>query len=94
MLPWESLVERIREIETEGETTPAGVDPRDEPDVKAILAYLDQRGYQMASFDRLRKRVGENIADDRFQEIIKRNATLFRRATLKGNRPGLAKLVP
>jgi hypothetical protein len=24
---------------------------------KAILAYLNQRGYQMAGFDRLRKRI-------------------------------------
>ncbi|MCB1932307.1 MAG: toll/interleukin-1 receptor domain-containing protein [Candidatus Accumulibacter sp.] len=101
-LPWESLVARIREVEIgddSGEPAHA-VDaalPADEPDgahVRAILAYLNQRGYQMASFERLRTRLEGDLSDDRFREIVARNATVFRPARLKGGKPGLAKLVP
>jgi hypothetical protein len=97
-LPWISLVNRIREIESDLETATAAAAeaaPSElEPTAKAILAYLDQRGYQMASFERLRRRINENITDEQFQEIIQRNPTIFRRATLAGNTPGLAKLIP
>ena len=100
-LPWESLVERIQEIETDTEAPPepgpeligAPTDP-DAAHVKAILSYLNQRGYQMASFERLRQRIDENLSDTRFREIIRKNPTIFRRATLKGGKAGIAKLVP
>ena len=100
-LPWESLVERIREIETEQESKAekearerrnVAVNPEDEADVKAILAYLNQRGYRMASFERLRKRINEKLTDERFRQLIQRNSSVFRKATLKGGKPGLAKL--
>ena len=100
-LPWESLVARIREVET-GEDS----DQRDAPalalaavqtddvHVRAILAYLNQRGYQMASFERLRTRLEGNLSDADFEQIIEQNRTVFRRATLKGSKRGLAKLIP
>ena len=99
-LPWASLIERIREIESDHsatETVPESAAPGPEADdqsVKAILAYLNQRGYQMASFERLSRRVDENLTEERLKEIIDRNRTIFRHATLKGGKPGLAKLVP
>lgn len=94
-LPWESLIERIREIETDHEDVSSEepelpVDSR----VKAILDYLNQRGFQMISFDRLRRRIDENLTDEQLGELIDRNPSVFRRATLRGKRPGLAKLVP
>jgi len=101
-LPWASLIEHIREIETDSESTPPDTgagstgttrDP-DDAHVKAILAYLNQRGYQMASFDRLRRRIDDSLSDDRFREIIKKNPTTFRSVTLQSGKPGLAKLVP
>jgi hypothetical protein len=99
-LPWASLIERVREIETDMDSSVAsdaadyGIAPGDEVYVKAILAYLNQRGYQMASFERLRRRIDEALSDQRFNEIIIRNPTIFRHATLKGSQPGIAKLVP
>lgn len=101
-LPWASLIELIREIETDSDEIASDVDPqimRSAPDaddtyVEAILAYLNQRGYQMASFERLRKRIDENLTNERLQEIVDQNQTIFRHATLKGGKPGLAKLVP
>lgn len=101
-LPWASLIERIREIETDSEPVipdeaPVSASAPSDPDdayVKAILAYLNQRGYQMASFERLRRRIDESLTDDRFREIIAKNKTILRTATLKDAKPGLAKLVP
>jgi len=97
-LPWTSLINRIREIESDGETATvaaAEAAPSElEPTAKAILAYLDQRGYQMASFERLRSRINESVTDEQFQEMIQRNPTVFRRATLAGHKPGIAKLIP
>ena len=73
-LPWEFLIERIREIETDIEpsVTPPQTDvstsipTASDTNAKAILAFLNQRGYQMASFDRLRKRIDANLTDKDF----------------------------
>jgi len=78
-LPWESLIERVREIETDVEPGEAAatadvIAPMPAPDdahAKAILAYLNQRGYQMASFDRLRRRIDEALTDQQLNDIIK-----------------------
>lgn len=104
MLQWEQLIQRIREIETEASTETGSsepdeekVDPVVEADrahVRAILDYLNHRGYQMASFERLRSRIDESLTDDKFREIIARNPSIFRRATLRGEKPGIAKVVP
>lgn len=100
-LPWESLFERVREIETDIEPPGAAVVeaasllPRQEDtQANAILAYLNQRGFQMASFDRLRRRVDASITDEQFNQIILRNPTLFRHARLRDGIPGIAKCVP
>jgi hypothetical protein len=94
-LPWELLTERIREIETDSEAgTPIVELTFSDTRVTAILDYLNQRGYQMASFERLRHRIDENLTDEQLRELIKSNPGVFRPALLKGNRPGLAKLVP
>jgi hypothetical protein len=100
-LPWDQLIERIVEIESyatseenlkvnEAATEPLPQDPT----VKNILAYLNQRGYQMASYDRLRRRIDPDLTDEMFDEIVTNNPTIFRRAVLKDSKPGLAKLIP
>ena len=101
-LPWESLIERIQEIETDIEPSTNSLHTNVStstltityPNANAILAYLNQRGYQMASFERLRKRIDENLTEEQFQEIISKHPTVFRRAKLADGRPGIAKLVP
>jgi hypothetical protein len=60
---------------------------------EAILAYLNQRGYQMASFEGLRRRIDKSLTDQQFEDIIQRNPTIFRRARLAGNKPGIAKRI-
>ena len=104
VLPWPSLIERIREIEADAtpqddlrateaaviSSQPALLDPT----VKAILGYLNQRGYQMASFERLRRRLDESLTDQRFNAIIAANPNVFRHAVLKEGKPGLAKREP
>ena len=101
-LPWESLIERVREIETDVEPGKASAPSNviasmlapDDFHAKAILAYLNQRGYQMASFERLRRRIDENLTDQQFNDIISKNPAVFRHARLADGKPGIAKLIP
>jgi hypothetical protein len=100
-LPWNLLVERIREIEadatSEDDLKVAAAADQPQPQdatVKAILAYLNQRGYQMVSYDRLRNRIDPDLTDEKLDELVARNPTIFRHATLKEGKRGLAKLVP
>lgn len=101
-LPWPALIERLKEIETdvtpqEELQNPFKPEDQDVPldaNVKSILAYLDQRGYQMASFERLRRRINESLSDQQFNKLIVANPTIFRHATLKDGKPGLAKIIP
>jgi hypothetical protein len=75
-------------ISPKPEPTESGVDWH----VVAILKYLDQRGYRLVSFDRIRKRIDPELTDDMLGEIVTKNPTLFRFATLKGGVRGIAKL--
>lgn len=100
-LPWGSLIERIREIETDEESAgeealleSAPVQQSSDTRVSAILAYLNERGFQMVSFERLREVLRESLSDEEFGRLISNNATLLRPAMLKGHKPGLAKRVP
>jgi hypothetical protein len=68
--------------------------PLEDTYANAILVYLKQRGFQMASFDRLRSKINNDLTDKHFNEIIVRNPTVFRHATLTGKKLGIAKLVP
>ncbi len=100
-LPWSALIDRIREIEAEAtsqEDLTDGADdegpvPQDAT-VKAILAYLDQRGYQMVSYERIRQRIGLELTDDALDSLIRENPKVFRHAVLKGGKRGLAKRIP
>ena len=100
-LPWASLVERIREIETDADgpviefpTTVATPTAADAKIATAILAYLNERGYQMASFAALRARVEPPLSDQRYMEVVAKHPLQLRPATLRGEQPGLAKVVP
>lgn len=98
--PWSILTERIHEIERDDElsefdqadeTVENSSDEAD-PVVSAILTYLNQRGYQRVSFERIRRRVDENLTDEELQQVIEKNRGIFRQSTIKGGKPGLAKL--
>ena len=100
-LPWNLLIERIREIEADATSeedlaasTSAADQPIQDPTVKAILAYLNQRGYQMATFERLRRRIDPGLTDEQLNDLVAKNPMIFRRAVLKDGKPGLAKQIP
>jgi hypothetical protein len=101
-LPWESLVERVREIETDIKSVApkastdfsASLPTPEDTQAMAILAYLNQRGYQMASFDRLRLRIDASLSDAQFNDIILRNPGVFRQTKLTDGKLGLAKVIP
>lgn len=100
-LPWNLLIERIREIEADAtsdedssaSSTAQEPSPTD-PTVTAILAFLNQRGYQMVSYERLRKRIDPALSDDLLDNLVAKNAKVFREVVLKGGKRGLAKRIP
>jgi hypothetical protein len=100
-LPWNLLIERIHEIEADA-TAQDDLDaasaipesPQQDATVTAILAYLNQRGYQMVSYDRIRRRIDSNLTDERLDAIVDGNPTIFRHVRLKEGKRGLKKLVP
>ena len=99
-LPWAQLIALIEEMETDdNEDNSTGADPleaqsqQDRPLVATVLEYLKQRGYVMVSLERLNQRINANLTEAQLGALIDRNPRIFRRAVLKGNKPGLARLV-
>ena len=100
-LPWNLLIERIREIEADATSeedleTSANTPepPQQDATVKAILAYLNQRGYQLVSYERLRRRIDPELTDQKLDDVVNANPTVFRFARLKEGKRGMAKLIP
>jgi hypothetical protein len=98
-LPWPDLIERIREDAELSEDDPSGhiEAPEDapaevDPTVQAILDYLNRRGFQMVSFERIRQKIDKDLKDEQLTRLIEENRNVFRPATLKGGKPGMAKL--
>ncbi len=96
-LPWDDLINRIKEIDIEAikpETILAISQPQTNDDfyVRAILKYLDGRGYQIASFDRLRRRIDESLTDEKIIEIISKNPIIFRSVKMQTGEDGLGKI--
>ncbi len=91
--PWGVLVESINEIEVDESTVVPDVEGADD-DIQAILTYLNQRGYQRMSYERIRERVNERLTDEILDEMVERNGAVFRHATIKGAKRGLVKVLP
>ncbi len=103
-LPWKRLGESIRQIETNEDSGSEVVDEinrsLEDETVQKVLTYLNSRGYQMASFDRLRANTGLSLSDEDFRQLIHNNNRLLAKARLKAkvpggeSRPGLKKMIP
>jgi len=99
-LPWNLLIGRIREIEADATSeedsvaVPSNALAQQDPTVEAILDYLNQRGYQMVSYERLRQRIGPELTDQKLNALVDEHPTIFRPAKLKGGKQGLAKRIP
>jgi hypothetical protein len=63
-------------------------------DCVAILAYLNQRGYQMVSYERLRRRIDPGLTDHALDALVDANPMTFRHVVLKEGKRGLAKQLP
>jgi hypothetical protein len=100
-LPWNLLIARIREIEADATSqedlaaaSAAEEPPQQNPTVRAILSYLNQRGYQMVSYDRIRQRIDPGLSDEALDMLVDTNPSVFRHAMLKDDKKGLAKRIP
>lgn len=100
-LPWNLLIERIREIEADATSqedlaaaSAVEEQPHLDPTVSAIVGYLNQRGYQMVSYDRIRRRINPDLTDDALDTLVDSNSSVFRHAVLKEGKKGLAKRIP
>jgi hypothetical protein len=100
-LPWNSLIERIQEIENDAtaredlDAATAIIEPTpQDATVTAILTYLNQRGYQIVSYDRIRRRIDPNLTDEMLDAVVDGSSTIFGHAILKEGKRGLKKLVP
>ena len=93
---WNPLIELILEIESEPPNIekPPVVESVDDGLANAILGYLDRQGFQMMSFERIRSKIKETVTDEQLKELIARKPMVFRLATVKGGKPGIAKRVP
>jgi hypothetical protein len=93
--PWEELIERIQDLESDYEPPEEAIPPEQEKkvdeNVTNILAYLNARGFQMVSFDKLRDKNVCNLTDNQFNKLIASNKNTFRGAKLKGGKQGVAK---
>ncbi|MCB0105878.1 MAG: TIR domain-containing protein, partial [Caldilineaceae bacterium] len=101
-LPWNLLIEQIHDIETDAtseEDLNMAAPILDEAQAqdaiaKAILTYLNQRGYQMVSYERLRRRIDSDLTDEQLDEVVAANPKVFRHAVLREGKRGLAKIIP
>jgi hypothetical protein len=100
-LPWNLLIERLREIEADATSQEDLVaasaiqePPQLNPTARAILNYLNQRGYQMVSYDRIRRRIDSGLSDETLDALVDSNPSVFRHAVLKEGKKGLAKRIP
>jgi hypothetical protein len=55
---------------------------------------MNQRGYQMVSYDRIRRRIDPDLTDEVLKALVASNPTVFRHAVLKGGKPGIGKRIP
>ena len=87
--PWDRLVAAVNGVPVgvPAEPTDAATVARDR-----VLAHLDATGYRMVSFERVRSRVDDGYDDEFLEGVIQRFPDEFRRARLKGGKPGMARL--
>lgn len=102
-LPWDALVQRLAEVDPEAEastTKPSKgkkvtpVPPEIDTAAGEIMHYLNSQGFSRVSFERLRQRIGKHLTDALLESLIQSRPTVFRHATIKGGKPGIAKQIP
>lgn len=97
-LPWAPLMDRIYDIESDcetseeqGDTTLRSMGDMQDPLVKKVLEYLNGKGIQLVSYERLRSRGICALSDDDLDKLVFDHAGIFRKARISGGKKGLAK---
>ncbi|MEO0947636.1 MAG: toll/interleukin-1 receptor domain-containing protein [Cyanobacteria bacterium J06641_5] len=103
-LPWDMFVRQIRASVTQAEEREEGLPDEPAPDstllspererslLKQVLAYLDLRGFQMVSFERVTERIDTEATEAQLRLLVDRNRDVLRHARIMGGKPGLARL--
>lgn len=78
-MPWDLLIDRIHEVEAT---------------VDAILSYLNDKGFEMVSYEAVRDNINPHLTDEMLDDLISRNRRVLRHARLKGDRRGLGRRNP
>lgn len=99
---WPELIDRIKVAIDQDETTDPepGPPPAEAPAARDALAdvvqqtldYMNARGYQLISLERIHRRIDAAIPEERLNEIPRLFPEVFRSATLKGGKPGLKRV--
>ena len=58
-----------------------------------IVQYLTSKGYEMMSFERVRKNINQAYTDDFLEALPVYFPNLLRKAKLKGSKPGVARII-
>ncbi len=102
-LPWQELIERLDQIDSEeariATSTPKAIKSESKAKTTVgaadeVLQYLNSHGFTMASFERLRERVGSHLTDAVLNHLIADQPNIFRHARIKGGKAGIAKRIP
>lgn len=105
--PWQQLIEWIRDIRENAEVADSedvppvgasdsaaekGIESGEVRAAERILAYLNRRGLQMVSYERIRSAIDASYSDAFLEKVIATHRDTFRRAMLKGERPRVGRV--
>ena len=91
---WQLLVQRIKntieqsELKDEPARVPHEHSETDDALQDKIVAYLQDRGFRVISFDRIRQRIDPSQTDEKLDSFVKRSS-IFRACTTKDFKAGL-----
>lgn len=104
-LPWGELISSVEDARDQREEPDKNEEPRQKDEVRQegprskedkaveeILKYLNRRGFQMVSYERIKEKIDPSYDTEFLDNVLRQNKSKFRRARLRGGKTGLAKL--
>lgn len=95
--PWGELIEAVKRASTVRDPQPASHAPDENIDgdiqvaKEQILEYLEENGYRMMSFERIRENIDHRYTNDFLAKVITENRKILAKAKLRGDKAGVKK---